>query len=241
MHRQIEALKQRAEQGSQQLQGEVLELALESAIRDRFPADIIEPVGKGESGADVVQRVTGPGGQTCGAILWESKRTKHWSDGWLPKLRADQRAMGAEIALIVSQALPKSVESFAPIDGVWVSDPQHALPLAVALRQSLIEIAKAKAAAEGQGGKMELVYGYLTGPRFRHRIEGIVEKFTDMSADLDRERRTITRAWAKREMQIQGVIEATVGMYGDLQGIAGHALEEIEGLTPPMLDAPEDG
>jgi hypothetical protein len=237
--RQIDELKRRAEQGSQQLQGEVLELELEAALRARFPADAIEPVAKGESGADVVQRVAGPGGQACGAMLWEGKRTRHFSDGWLPKLRADQRALGAEIALLVTEALPKGVERFELIDGIWVSDWKSALPLAVALRQSLIELAQAKAARAGQGTKMELVYGYLTGPRFRHRVEAIVERFRDMHADLEREKKATTRLWAKREMQIQGVIEATVGMYGDLQGIAGSALQEIDGLELPLLDAPD--
>ncbi len=240
MGRQVEDLKRRLEQGSQQLQGEVLELDFETAIRARFPGDAVEPVGKGVSGADLLQRVTAPGGASCGAILWETKRTKAWGGDWLAKLRADQRSAGAEIALLVSQALPKEVETFAPVDGVWVTDYAHALPLAVALRESLIALGNAKAARDGQGTKMELVYEYLTGPRFRHRIEAIVEKFTDMSADLDRERKAMTRLWAKREAQIDGVIAATVGMYGDLQGIAGQALEEIEGLELPLLDGPDD-
>ena len=240
MARQIEALKQRAEQGSQQLQGEALELELEAAIRAAFPLDGIEPVAKGDSGADVVQRVLGPAGQSAGAILWESKRTRNWSDGWLAKLRADQRANGAEVAILVSQALPGDIDSFGQIDGVWVCAPGHALPLALVLRQSLVEIAKARAARDGQGDKMELVYDYLTGPRFRHRIEAIVERITDMSADLDRERKAMTRLWAKRDAQIRGVVEATVGMYGDLQGIAGTALREIEGLDLPLLDSPDD-
>lgn len=239
MQRQIEALKQKAEQGSQQLQGEVLELELESLLRSRFPHDAVEPVPKGESGADVVQRVVSPGGQGCGAILWESKRTKGWNDGWLAKLRNDQRGCGAEVAILVSQALPKGVERFGPVDGIWVSDWASAFPLAVALRQSLIELAAARAMREGEGTKMELVYDYLTGPRFRHRVEAIVERFRDMSEDLARERKAMTRLWAKREMQIQGVVEATMGMYGDLQGIAGKALGEIEGFDLPMLDAPE--
>jgi len=240
MGRQVETLKQRLEQGSQQLQGEVLELDFEAAIRARFPADTVEPIAKGVSGADMLQRIIAPGGAACGSILWETKRTKAWGGDWLAKLRADQRAAGAEISLMVSQALPKEVESFAPVDGVWVSDYAHALPLAVALRESLIALGNAKVARDGQGTKMELVYEYLTGPRFRHRIEAIVEKFTDMSADLDRERKAMTRLWAKREAQIDGVIAATVGMYGDLQGIAGQALEEIEGLELPLLDGPDE-
>jgi hypothetical protein len=237
MERQIDELKRKAEQGSQQLQGEVQELELEATLRAKFPRDCIEPVGKGEFGGDVLQRVVGPIGQQCGAILWETKRTKNWSDGWLPKLRADQRAAKAEVALIVSQVLPKGVESFDCVDGIWVAEARCAIPLAIALRQSLVELSTARQAANGQQTKMELVYQYLTGPRFRHRIEAIVEKFSDMQDDLDRERKAMTRLWAKREAQIKGVIEAAVGMYGDLQGIAGKTLQEIESLEMRLLDA----
>ena len=239
MQRQIEDLKRKAEQGSQQLQGEALELELENLLRTRFPRDLIEPVAKGEFGGDVLQRVMGPLDQSCGTILWESKRTKNWSDLWLAKLRGDQRTAKADIALLVSNALPKGVDAFDLVDGVWVTEPRCAIPVAIALRQSLIELATARDAKKGQQTKMELVYDYLTGPRFRHRVEAIVEKFSDMQADLDRERKAMTRLWAKREAQIKGVIEATVGMYGDVQGIAGQALDEIEALTLPMIEAGE--
>jgi hypothetical protein len=240
MQRQIEELRRRSEQGSQQLQGEVLELDLERALAARFPADVVEPVGKGVAGADLIQRVAAPGGASAGTILWEAKRTKAWNDDWLVKLRADQRALGAEAAVILSEALPKGVDGFALIDGVWVAPPRLALPLATALRAGLVELAVARATREGQGTKMELVYDYLTGPRFRHRVEAIVERFRDMSEDLDREKKAMTRLWAKREMQIAGVVAATVGMVGDLQGIAGKAVGEIEGLDLPLLDGPED-
>ncbi|MBX3630767.1 MAG: DUF2130 domain-containing protein [Nitrosomonas sp.] len=236
MQRQIEELKRKSEQGSQQLQGEVLELELEKLLRSKFPFDIIEPVAKGEFGGDVVQRVVSPMGLTCGSILWESKRTKNWSDGWLAKLRSDQRAAKAEISILITQTLPKDISSFNQIDGVWISSPEYVVPLAIALRQTLIEVANSKKSQEGQQTKMELVYDYLTGPRFRHRVEAIVEKFSDMQADLDREKKAMTRLWSKREFQIQGVIETTVGMYGDLQGIAGRALQEIEGLEVPLIE-----
>ena len=230
MQRQIEDLKRRAEQGSQQLQGEVQELELEALLGTRFPRDTIQPVPKGEFGGDILHRVIGPLGQQCGTILWESKRTKNWSDGWLPKLREDQRAAKAEIAVIVSQVLPKDVETFGLVDQVWVAHPKLALPVAIALRQTLIEIAGARQASEGQQTKMEMVYQYLTGQRFRHRIQAIVEAFSSMREDLDRERKAITKQWSKREEQIDRVMQATVGMYGDLQGIAGKTLQEIEGL-----------
>ena len=200
---------------------------------------MIEPVAKGEFGGDVLQRVYGPQDQPCGTILWESKRTKNWSDLWLPKLRGDQRTAKAEIALLVTNALPKDVEAFDLIDGVWVTDARCALPLAIALRQSLVELAATRDAKKGQQTKMELVYDYLTGPRFRHRVEAIVEKFKDMQEDLDRERKWMTKQWAKREQQIRIVVDSTAGMYGDVQGIAGQALDEIEALTLPMIEAGE--
>ena len=230
MQRQIEELKRKAEQGSQQLQGEVQELELEEMLSSKFPRDTILPVPKGEVGGDVLHRVVGPLGQTCGTILWESKRTKNWSDAWLPKLREDQRAAKAEIAVIVSQVLPKDVETFGMVDQVWVAHPKVALPVAIALRQTLVEIAGARKASEGQQTKMEMVYQYLTGSRFRQRIQAIVEAFSSMREDLDRERKAITKQWSKREEQIDRVMQATVGMYGDLQGIAGKTLQEIEGL-----------
>lgn len=230
MQKQIEDLKRRAEQGSQQLQGEVQELELENLLRVKFPFDTIEPVGKGEFGGDVVQRVFSQQGQTSGTILWESKRTKNWSDGWLTKLREDQRTAKAEIAVIVSQVLPKDVESFDIVDGVWVTHPRAAIPVATILRQTLLQVSMARQSSEGQQTKTEMVYQYLTGPRFKQRVEAIVEAFSSMQEDLDKERKAIMKQWAKREEQIERVMNATVGMYGDLQGIAGKSLQEIEGL-----------
>ena len=237
MQRQIEDLKRRAEQGSQQLQGEVQELELEALLAAKFPRDTIQPVPKGEFGGDVLQRVLGPLGQQCGTILWECKRTKNWSDGWLPKLREDQRSAKAEIAVLISPVLPKEVETFGFIGEIWVAHPKVALPVAFALRQTLVETATARQASDGQQTKMEMVYQYLTGPRFRQRIQAIVEAFSSMKEDLEREKKVITRQWAKREEQVDRVMQATVGMYGDLQGIAGRTLQEIEGLEfQGMLD-----
>jgi len=201
---------------------------------------ILEPVAKGEFGGDVLQRVIGPTGQACGAILWETKRTKNWSDGWLPKLRGDQRAAKAELALLVSEVLPKNVESFELVDGVWITHPRYTIPVASVLRQSLIELAAARLSQDGQLTKTELVYQYLTGPRFRHRVEAIVERFSEMQDDLNRERKATMRLWAKREAQIQGVIDSTVGMYGDLQGIAGRAMQEIPALETPLIEDKEE-
>jgi hypothetical protein len=235
MQKQIEDLKRRSEQGSQQLQGEVQELELENLLRNKFPFDAIEPVPKGEFGGDVLHRVVGPSAQSSGTILWEFKRTKNWSDSWLVKLRDDQRTAKAEIAVIVSQVLPKGVETFDLVEGIWVTHPRAALPVAMILRQSLLELALARQANAGQQTKTDMVYQYLTGPRFRLRVEAIVEAFSTMQEDLDREKRVIMKQWAKRGEQIERVMGATVGMYGDLQGIAGKSLQEIEGLELKSL------
>ena len=235
MQRQIEALKRKAEQGSQQLQGEVQELELEALLAGRFPHDNIQPVPKGEHGGDILHRVFGPQGQLCGTILWETKRTRNWSDGWLVKLREDQRTAKAEVAVILSHALPNGVETFDLIDHVWVAHPRVAIPIAVTLRQSLVELAMARHASEGQQTKMEMVYQYLTGPRFRQRVQAIVEAFSTMQEDLYSEKKAITKQWAKREEQIDRVMHATVGMWGDLEGIAGKSLQEIDGLEMKAL------
>jgi hypothetical protein len=241
MGRQIEGLKRKAEQGSQQLQGEVQELELEALLRHKFPQDLIEPVPKGEFGGDAIHHVIGPLGQRCGTMLWESKRTRNWSDAWLSKLRNDMRAAKADVALIVSRALPKGVESFDLVGGVWVAEPRCTVPMAIALRHSLIELAAARQAQDGRQTKMEMVYAYLTGPRFRQRIQAIVEQFSEMQDDLARERKAMMRQWAKRDAQMAGVLDATAGLYGDLQGIAGRILPEIAALELPVLEADETG
>jgi hypothetical protein len=237
MKQKLEELQRKAEQGSQQLQGEVLELELEAALRAKFPGDRIEPVPKGEHGGDVVHRVVGPAGEVCGTMLWESKRTKNWSDGWLAKLRSDQRAAKAELAIIVSQALPKDVETFGFVDDIWVAHPKVAIPVAIALRASLLEVAAARKATEGQQTKMDMVYRYMTGPDFRHRVQAILEAFTAMQGDLDREKKAINAQWSKREKQIAQVMQATAGLYGDLRGIAGATVAQIEELELPTLAA----
>ena len=240
MTRTIEELKRKAEQGSQQSQGEVLELELEELLKSRFPMDVIEPVGKGELGADMIQQVNGQLGQPAGIILWETKRTKAWSDGWLAKLRDDQRRSGADVALIVSHTLPKHIEHFDLVDGIWVAHPRCALPVAVALRQALVDVSSSRLVQQGQQTKMEQVYHYLTGTKFKQRVEAVVEKFNDMRDDLDRERKFMGRQWAKRETQILAVVDSTVGMVGDLQAIAGKAMPEIPSLDVQLLEHDAD-
>ena len=238
MQKQIEELRRKSEQGSQQIQGEVMEVELAELLTARFTHDRIARVPKGEFGGDVTQHVVSPSGIACGTILWESKRTKNWSDGWLAKLREDQRAAKAEISVIVSHALPKDVTTFDLIDGVYVVSAKCIVPVATLLRKALLELVLARQSAQGQETKAALIYEYLTGPRFRHRVQAIVEAFTSMQDDLSAEKKAIQKQWAKRETQIERVMSSTVGMYGDLQGIAGRSLEEIEGLDVLALEAP---
>lgn len=226
----------KAEQGSQQQQGEVQELDLENRLREAFVRDGIDPVPKGQHGGDALHRVHGPQGTVCGTILWESKRTKNWAGGWPDKLKQDQRTAKADLAVIVTQAMPPGVDTFGEIEGVWVTTPALAVPLAAALRLALIEAALARRATEGQQDKMAILYQYLTGPQFRQRVEAIKDAFTTMQEDLDAERRVITKQWEKRAKQIERVMISTVGMYGDLQAIAGKTLQEIEGLEIRALD-----
>lgn len=234
MKRQIEALKQKSEQGSMQTQGEAAEIVLEETLGAAFPIDGFVPVAKGVSGADVRQDVTGPNG-VAGSILWESKRTKNWTAGWLAKLRDDQRASGCEVAVITSYALPEGVDSFGMVDGIWVCAPRFAVPLATSLRQALIDVAGAKGRAMGQETKMEMVYDYLTGTQFKQRVDAIVERFEDMQDNLRKERVFIEKQWALRAKQIDLVIASTVGMHGDLQGIAGRAMPEIESVEALLI------
>jgi hypothetical protein len=235
MQKQIEDLRRRAEQGSQQLQGEAQELELEALLTARFPFDAVDPVRKGEHGGDLLHRVRNSQGGCCGTIIWETKRTKNWSDSWLAKLREDQRTAKADIAVLVSHALPKEIETFELVGGVWVTHPKTMMPVAFSLRQMLLEVAGVRQAAEGQQSKAEMVYSYLTGTQFRRRVEAIVEAFSTMQKDLDQERKVMLKQWAKRQQQIECVMAATAGMWGDLQGIAGKTIQEIDGLGMQSL------
>jgi len=233
MKRQIEDLKRRAEQGSQQAQGEILELELEAVLQREFPFDKIEPVAKGTRGGDVLQRVHTQTGRLCGTILWETKRTKIWSDGWIEKLKDDQREAKADIAVIISEALPKGFNHFRQVGSVWITDFNSAIGLALALRMSLIEVAKAREALVGKNEKMELVYNYLTSHEFRNRIEAIVESFKAMQGDLVSEKTAMERVWARREKQITRIIANMSGMYGDIEGLSGTSLPSVKMLELP--------
>ncbi len=237
MKKTIEELQRKADQGSQQLQGEVQELDLEDTLRTAFPGDTVEPVPKGQHGGDCLQRVIVASGVVAGTILWESKRTKNWSDGWLPKLRDDQRLAKAEIAVVVSAVLPKGIDQFGLVDGVWVTNLPSAVPLATALRQSVQEVHAVRQAGVGKQSKMELLYAYMCGPEFRHRIEAIVEAYNTMRSDLEAEKRAIMKHWAKREKQLARTLESTVTMYGELHAIAGSSLPELENLEMRALES----
>ncbi len=230
---QLEEMKRKAEQGSQQAQGEVLEIELENLLRNTFRTDEILPVPKGVRGADVIQKVRTQLGNFCGIILWESKRTKNWSDGWIQKLKDDQRDLKATVAVIVSTVLPKEIKHVGNIEGVWVSDFAAVEGLALALRAGLVEVARTRASIAGKGEKMELVYNYLSGQEFRQRIEAIVESYASLKEDLESEKRAMEKLWAKREQQLQRGVKSMAGLYGDLQGIIGSALQPIAKLELP--------
>ncbi len=232
----LEDAKRRSELGSQELQGEVLELDIQAALERQFPQDRIEPVLKGMRGADIQQRVRNERLEDCGLILWETKNAKNWSPAWVDKLKQDQRAAGGAAAVLVSVALPDGIEGFGRIDGVWVAGLKSWPALALALREQLIQVAYARAASEGKSEKMELLYQYLAGDEFRQRVEAIVEAFEAMQAQIQRERRAMEKQWAEREKQIQRVIGSTSGMYGALQGIVGGGLATI-----PALELDDDG
>ncbi|MCA9112093.1 MAG: DUF2130 domain-containing protein [Planctomycetaceae bacterium] len=239
LRKQIAELKRQSEQSSQQLQGEVMELSLEDQLRREFPFDEIVPVPKGVHGGDVTQHVRDGNGETCGVILWESKRTKRWNGDWLPKLRDDLRAAKAQIAAIATTEMPPDLTTLGCIDGVWITNRSCVAGLATALRAGLIEAAKAKRALDGRQDKMTVLYGYLSGAEFRHRVEGIVESFVTLKDDLEKEKRSMQRMWAKREKQLERAVFSTSSLYGDLGAIIGASLPQIEQLELPALEGPD--
>lgn len=233
LRREMEALQRKATQGSQQTQGEVMELDLAVNLDAAFPSDRFEAVSKGVRGADVAQTVISPTGRNCGIILYESKRTKSWADAWVPKLKEDMRNAKAELGVIVTETLPEGIKRFGLVDGVWVTDYTSVLPLASSLRFTLHQIAIAKLTQDGAKEKAALLYSYLTGAEFRQRVEGVIEAFTTMKEDLDAEKRALTKHWAKREKQLGQVVENMASMFGDIQGISGNALPDIKALALP--------
>lgn len=227
----LEEARRKTQQGSQELQGEVLQLDIEVALRQQFPQDEIRPVPKGIRGADLVQEVRDTRGRSCGLILWEVKNTRRFQPSWIHKVKEDQRSTSAALSVIVSVSLPDEISGFGRLNGVWVSNLRSWPALAVALREQLLQVAFARAASRGKGEKMELLYDYLAGDRFRQRVEAMVEALAGMHQQLMRERRAVERLWAEREKQIQQIARNAAGMYGDIRGLIGAALPEIAALT----------
>lgn len=230
-----EDLRRKLEQGSQQLQGEVLELEIEELLASAFPLDAIEPVRKGARGADVIQTVRLRSGNVCGRIVWETKRAENWSNGWLAKLKDDQQAAGGELAVLVSTAFPAGIDQpMVMYEGVWLVRPELVKALAEALRTVLIESNRQKGIAEGREESMEAVYNYVTSPQFAQKVRAVVEAYQQMRDDLDKEKAAMQRLWKKREGQLERITSNMLGMCGELQGVSQEALPQLDdiGLLP---------
>lgn len=233
----LEDAKRKADQKSQQLQGEVMELELEQALRTAFPQDEIEPVGKGITGADIKHIVKSPKGFDCGTILWESKRTKTFDDKWIAKLKSDLRSEKAVTAVIVSTVLPEEAMSgFGVKDGIWVCSYELVIPLATILRKNLLDIGYQKALAANKGEKAEVLYNYITSHEFQQQVESVVETYKEMLIQVTKERASFEKSWKAREGQAQRILLSTANIVGSMQGIVGTSLPPIKGL-----DLLEDG
>jgi len=224
----VEDYKKKLEQGSQQLQGEILELQLEEILKKEFPIDEIKEVPKGVKGADILQIVKNQFGKNCGTIIWELKRTKNWSDEWISKLKDDQRLAKAEIAVLVSNTLPSNIKYFGLYEGVWVSSIEAVISLTTVLRHSLINIYTIKSSVTGKEEKKEILWQYLTSTEFQQRITAIIESHEQFQEDIEREKRFFALKWAKQEKNIRRVIDNLLGVSGDLQGILGKALPDLK-------------
>ncbi|WP_201352057.1 DUF2130 domain-containing protein [Hydrogenimonas urashimensis] len=233
LRRQLEEAKRKAEQGSQQMQGEVQELAIETWLSAHFPFDTIEEIRKGVRGADCLQIVNTREIPNCGTIYYESKRTKEFQKSWIEKFKADIREKGADIGVLVTEALPKGMERMGLVEGVWVCTYEEFKALSAILREQIIRVALTAQSQENRSDKMSLLYSYLTSNEFRMQIEAIVEGFTQMQADLESEKRAMMRIWKQREKQIAKVLDNTTALYGSIRGIAGNAIGHIRALELP--------
>lgn len=228
--RLIAEMQRKADQGSMQMQGEVMELALEDLLREAFPFDLIAEVGKGIRGADVIQTVRNKYSHECGKIIYETKRTKNFEYGWIEKLKHDMVAQRADIAILVTEAYPKELDRFGIIEGVWVCKFADIKPLVMLVRDSIEKIYAANAAQENKGDKMVVLYNYLTGNEFKHQIEAIVEGFKALEDGLNSEKKAMQRIWKEREKQLEKVLNNTIDFYGSVRGIAGSSVPEIKML-----------
>jgi hypothetical protein len=229
MRKQAEAIRRKSEPGNPQGDGEEQEKKLEALLRGQFPNDHFEPVAVGRAGADIVQKVIGAGGLVCGIILWESKRTQLWQPGWLPTVRDNQRSARASVSVIASTALPKGLVHFDCIDDVWVSSFECVIPLAKALRKTLIQIKMTQMSEQDRSGKIERMYTYVTGQDFQHRVSSIVEGYETLKKDLDKEKKFMMAGWSRREKYHEQIMFGILSMGGDLEGIVGKPISEPEG------------
>lgn len=228
--KELEEAKRKLTQGSQQAQGEVFELSFEESLKQQYPHDKIVPVGKGIHGGDIIQEVWDSNGKFAGKIIWELKNTKTWSELWVEKLKADKRAINADEAVLITQAMPVSMRVAGFRNGVWVTKQDFVFPLTDSLRVKLIQQVIIKNSLKGKDVKMEALYSYLTGVEFKNRIEAIVESFTNMQNEIEKEKRYFANKWARDEKNIRQVIDGTYGMHGDLKGILAAAIPQIQGL-----------
>jgi hypothetical protein len=239
--KELEDAKRKLQQGSQQTQGEVFELEFEALLQTEFPHDKIKPVGKGIKGGDIIQEVWDARGNYNGKILWELKNTKTWTEGWVDKLKNDKRAINAEEAVLITEILPKEMKTAGFRNGIWVTKHDFVIGLASALRANLIQLFYAKAATQGKEEKVELLYSYLSGVEFKHRVEAIIEAFTNMQTELEKEKRYFASKWARDEKNLRQVIDNTYGMHGDFKGILGNnSIQTIKGLDFPELESGEE-
>jgi hypothetical protein len=233
MRCQIEELQRKAEQSSPQLHGDVQELELERSLRERFPRDVIEPVKSGVRGADVLQKVIADSGHECGTILWESKRVRNWSEKWIDKLIEDKQAANADIAVLVTDALPSHLVYMGSVRGVLITTFRLAACLAETLRVNMSMLARTRLALTAQDDQKSRVFQYFTSPEFHNVMTTIAEQFQQMQADLAKEKAAITRTWAKREKQIGTIVSSTARFTGGLQALYGSALPELPGFELP--------
>ncbi len=234
---QLAAAQRKMEQGSQQLQGEVLELAVEDGLRRAFPLDSIEEVKKGARGGDIIQRVTSRSGQAVGVMHWESKRAKDWSPAWITKLKEDMRGCAADVGVLVSSAtaIPKEWtegQLFGLHDDVWVTTWSAAVPLAEVLRCGLLDVHKQRLISAGKGEKMEAVYDYLTSPQFAQKLKAVYGAFQKMREELESERSVTMQRWARREKQLQSGLAELLGVAGDIQGLSHQELPALQMEQP---------
>ncbi|GAA8524609.1 DUF2130 domain-containing protein [Helicobacter pylori] len=230
LRNELKNAQRKAELSSQQFQGEVQELAIEEFLRQRFPLDCIEEIKKGQRGGDCIQVVHTREFQNCGKIYYESKRTKEFQKAWIEKLKSDMREIGADVGVIVSEALPKEMERMGLFEGVWVCSFEEFKGLSAVLREGVIQVSLAKKSQENKGDKVNLLYHYLTSSEFSMQVSAIIEGFEQLRADLENEKRAMARIWKSREKQIEKVFEGTINMYGSIKGIMGNAIGQVKAL-----------